>query len=217
MLLVEDSMTREVVTVSPETRADEALALCRERRIRHLPVLEDGRLVGVVSDRDLRSATPALGDPARAAALRRLRVGEIMSREVVTARPDEPVEVAANRMREKGIGCLPVVEDGRLVGIITTSDVMETLVYLVGANEPGSRLEVLMPDRPGSLAGVAGIFGELGINIVSVATGPRQKFPDGDTPGRVAVFRVDTIDPSRAIEILRRAGYVVIWPPQAAR
>lgn len=140
-----------------------------------------------------------------------------MSREVLTARPDEPIEVAANRMREKGIGCLPVVEDGSLVGILTTSDVMETLVYLVGANEPGSRLEVLMPDRPGTLAGVAGIFGELGINIVSVATGPRQKFPDGETPGRVAVFRVDTIDPSRAIEVLRRAGYVVLWPPQAPR
>ncbi len=69
MLLVEDSMTREVVTLAPETTAKEALDLCRERRIRHLPVLEGGRLVGIVSDRDLRSATPAFGDPARAAAL----------------------------------------------------------------------------------------------------------------------------------------------------
>jgi acetoin utilization protein AcuB len=61
MLLVRDSMTQELVTVAPETTAAEALALCRTNRIRHLPVLEGGRLVGVISDRDLRAATPALG------------------------------------------------------------------------------------------------------------------------------------------------------------
>jgi acetoin utilization protein AcuB len=74
MLLVRDSMTRNVVTLSPQTTAAEALALCREKGIRHLPVMEEGRLVGMVSDRDLRSATPALGDPARAEALQKIRV-----------------------------------------------------------------------------------------------------------------------------------------------
>lgn len=87
MLLVRDSMTREVVVLSPETTAGEALALCRERRIRHLPVLEAGLLVGIVSDRDLRSAAPGLGDPARAAALEKIRVSEVMTRDVATTRP----------------------------------------------------------------------------------------------------------------------------------
>lgn len=175
-------------------------------------MVEDGRLVGMVSDRDLRSATPALGDPARAAALERTRVEDAMSRDVLTARPDDPIEEAANTMRERRIGCLPVVEED-LVGIITSSDVMEALVYLVGAHEPGSRLEVVVPDRPGTLAGVAGIFGELGINIVSVAAGPRREAPtDGSPAGRVVVFRVDTIDTSDATGILERAGYAVLWP-----
>jgi acetoin utilization protein AcuB len=213
MLLVKDSMTREVVTLSPQTTAGEALALCRERRIRHLPVLDDGRLVGIVSDRDLRSATPALGDPARAEALGRILVRDVMAREVATIRPDDPIEEAANAMREKKIGCLPVVEDGALLGIVTSSDVMEALVYLMGAHEPGNRLEVVMPDRPGTLAGVAGIFGELGINIVSVVAGPRHSLPGGSEPGRVAVFRVDTMDLREAVEILGRAGYAVLWPP----
>jgi acetoin utilization protein AcuB len=214
MLLVKDSMTREVVALPPQATAGEALALCRERRIRHLPVMEDGRLVGIVSDRDLRSATPALGDPERAEALGRIVVSEVMAGDVTTARPEDPIEEAANAMREKKIGCLPVVEDGDLVGIISSSDVMEALVYLMGAHEPGNRLEVVMPDRPGTLAGVAGIFGELGINIVSAVLGPRRDLPDGSEPGRVAVFRVDTMDLREAVEILERAGYAVLWPPE---
>jgi acetoin utilization protein AcuB len=211
MLLVKDSMTREVVVLSPQTTGAEALGLCTERRIRHLPVLEEGRLVGIVSDRDLRSAAPALGDPERASALEKIRIADVMSPDVITAHPDDPVEEAANKMRERKIGCLPVVEGGELVGIITSSDVMGALVYLVGAHEPGSRLEVVMPDRPGTLAGVAGIFGALGINIVSVVAGPRQ---EARSEGRVAVFRVDTIDPGEAVDMLESAGYTVLWPPK---
>ncbi len=214
MLLVRDSMAREVVVLSPETTAGEALALCRERRIRHFPVVEDGRLVGIVSDRDLRSATPALGDPARAEALGRILVHEVMARDVATAHPDDPIEEAANAMRERKIGCLPVVEGEALVGIVTSSDVMEALVYLMGAHEPGNRLEVVIPDRPGTLAGVAGIFGELGINIVSVVAGPRRSLPGSSEPGRVAVFRVETMDLRTAVDILERAGYAVLWPPR---
>jgi acetoin utilization protein AcuB len=215
VLLVKDSMTRGVVVLSPETTAGEALALCRERRIRHLPVLEEGRLVGIVSDRDLRSAAPALGDPGRAEALQNLRISDVMTRDVVTADPDDPIEEAANRMRERRIGCLPVIEDGDLVGILTSSDVMEALVQLTGAHEPGSRLVASMPDRPGTLAGAAGIFGVLGINIVSVVAGPRQESPPGEHgPWRAAIFRIDTINPAEAIEILERAGYSVLWPPK---
>jgi acetoin utilization protein AcuB len=213
MLLVKDSMSRQVVALPPQATAGEALALCRERRIRHMPVLEDGRLVGIVSDRDLRSATPALGDPARAEALGRILISEVMASEVTTALPDDPIEEAANAMREKKIGCLPVVEDDNLVGIISSSDVMEALVYLMGAHEPGNRLEVVMPDRPGTLAGVAGIFGELGINIVSAVLGPRRDLSESAEPGRVAVFRVDTMDLREAVGILERAGYDVLWPP----
>ena len=215
MLLVEDSMTRGVVVLSPETTAGEALALCRERRIRHLPVLREGELVGIVSDRDLRSAAPALGDPGRTEALRNLQVADVMTRDVVITRPDAPIEEAANTMREKRIGCLPVIEDDMLVGILTSSDVMEALVRLIGAHEPGSRLVASMPDRPGTLAGAAGIFGVLGINIVSVVAGPRQEPPPGEQgPWRAVIFRIDTINPTEAIETLERAGYSVLWPPE---
>ena len=215
MLLVKDSMTREIVTLSPQDTAKTALALCRERRIRHLPVLEEGRLVGIVSDRDLRAAVPPLGDEGRAAALAEIRAGEVMAREVVTVASDDPIEQAANTMRERRIGCLPVVEGGELVGIITASDVMEALVYLVGAHEPGSRMEVSLPDRPGSLAGAAGVFGMCGINIVSAAMGTtREPAESGAARERVVVFRVDTIDTAEAVAYLEEAGYTVLWPPR---
>lgn len=215
MLLVEDSMTREVVTLGPETTAEEALGLSRQKRIRHFPVVEDGELAGIVSDRDLRSATPVLGDPGRAAALKEIRVSQVMTREPVTADPQDPIELAANVMRERHIGCLPVVEEVRLVGIITSSDMMDALVYMVGAHEPGSRMEISVPDRPGALAGVAGIFGMCNINIVSVAMGARTKSRAKDNlDERLVVFRVDTIDPDEVVDHLEDAGYRVLWPPR---
>src|SRR5829696_2449367 len=193
MLLVRDSMTREIVTLSPDETVGTALALCRERRIRHLPVLSEGGLVGIVSDRDLRSATPAFGEPERAAALQKVLVEDVMADDVISALPDDPIEQAANTMRERRIGCLPVVESGELVGIITASDVMDALVYLVGAHEPGTRMEISLPDRPGSLAGAAGVFGMCGINIVSAAMGPTREPADAGEPReRIVVFRVDT-------------------------
>lgn len=212
MLLVRDSMVRDVTTVSPETTAAEALGLCRERRIRHLPVLQSGTMVGLISDRDLRAATPALGDANRATALERIQVGDEMAREITTADPEDPIEQAAMVMHEKKIGCLPVVGGDELVGILTTSDVMAALVRLVGGNEPGSRLEVAIPDRPGSLAEVAGIVRDQGVNIVSVLSAPSE----GDEGSlSIAVIRLATINPTGVVHGLQEAGFPVLWPASA--
>jgi acetoin utilization protein AcuB len=212
MLLVRDSMMREVVTVGPEATAAEALALCRGNRIRHLPVLEGGRLVGIISDRDLRSATPALGDPARAEALQHIRVADEMVRDVATALPEDPIEDAAMVMYERKIGCLPVVDLENLVGILTSSDVLRAFVRLVGAQEPGSRIEVALPGHSGSLAEVAGIVRDEGVDIVSVLASSEHEDEAGK---RVAVLRLATINPKGVVEDLEAAGYPVLWPPGA--
>ena len=210
MLLVRNSMTRELVTVVSETTAAEALALCRMNRIRHLPVLEGRRLVGVISDRDLRAATPALGDLARAEALDRIRVADEMARDVTTARPEDPIEDAAMAMYERKIGCLPVVEGEDLVGILTTSDVMRALVRLVGAHKPGSRLEVALPSRSGSMAEVTQIVRNEGVDIVSILASSENEDEAGE---RVAALRVATIDPKQVVESLKAAEYRILWPP----
>ena len=210
MLLVRDSMTREVVTVGPETTAAEALALCRENRIRHLPVLEGGRLVGIISDRDLRSATPALGDPARVEALGHIRVSDEMARNVATVHTEDPIEDAATAMYERKIGCLPVVAGDGLVGILTSSDVLRAFVRLVRAHEPGSRLEVALPNRSGSLAEVIGLVREEGVNLVSVLASSEPEDKAGE---RVVVLRLATMNPKGVVEDLKAAGYPVLWPP----
>src|ERR687885_1560828 len=133
-------MTRNPITLSPEASVAEALTLCRERRIRHIPILDEGGLVGIVSDRDLRDASPALGDPERARTLQEIRVADVMSREVITVDPQDSIENAAQQMYELKIESLPVVAerpaaderraagDEELLGIVTSSGVMPALV-----------------------------------------------------------------------------------------
>ncbi len=212
MLLVQDWMTRHLVTLPPEASAAEALTLCRERRIRHIPILEEGRLVGIVSDRDLRDASPALGDPERANALQKIRVGDVMTREVITADPRDSIEDAAQEMYELKIESLPVVAEesavaeGELLGIVTSSDVMRALVMLAGLPEPGCRIEVRAPNRTGILAEVAGKIQDLEVDIVSVLSDP-----DHRSGHRTMVFQLATADPSSVMQSLEMAGYETSW------
>ncbi len=209
-MLVSARMTREVVTASPRTSLAEGLALMNERRIRHLPVLEEGRVVGIVRDRDLRGAAPPQGslpEEQRYEFLRSRRIGEIMHREVVSVEPATPVEEAARIMAARKIGCLPVLDGATLVGILTASDLLRGFVDLFGMNRPSSRIEVRIPNRPGELARVVRLIGvEHKINIAGMvvpAVSPRES---------VAVIRIQTLDPRPVVEGLRGLGYDVGWP-----
>ena len=212
MLLVRDWMTRNLLTLSPKASVAEALTLCRERRIRHIPILEEGRLVGIVSDRDLRDASPALGDPERTRTLQEIRVGDVMTREVITADPQDSIENAAQEMYELKIESLlvvaerPAAADEELLGIVTSSDVMRALVMLAGLPNPGCRIEVRAPNRAGILAEVAGKIRDLGVDIVSVLSDPDRR-----SGHRTMVFQLTTVDPSSVMQSLRMAGYEVSW------
>jgi acetoin utilization protein AcuB len=211
-------MTGKLVTLSPEASVAEALILCRERRIRHIPILEEGRLVGVVTDRDLRDASPALGDPERASALQKIRVRDVMTREVITADPDDSIENVAQEMYEHKIQSLPVVteravvDEGsamaeeQLLGIVTSSDVMRALVTLVGLPEPGCRIEVQAANKAGGLAEVVGKIQDLEVDIVSVLSDPDRR-----SGNRTLIFQLVTTDPSSVIESLKIGGYKVSW------
>ena len=134
-LPVRDVMATDLVTVQPQETARHAYRLMRDRRFRHLPVVEDGQLVGILSDRDLR---PVLLSPT----LARARVRELMSEDLTTVGPDAPVEEAASLLVVKKIGCLPVVADGRLIGIVTETDLLAVLVELLGLLTQSTRLDV---------------------------------------------------------------------------
>ncbi|MGM8836445.1 acetoin utilization AcuB family protein [Thermus sp. 93170] len=205
-MLVKDVMRSPVVTVGPEATLEEAYRLLLERGIRHLPVVAGGRLLGIVTDRDIRLATSHLNPkgPCPTCAL----VAEVMTKEVVTAHPLDPVEEAARVMRERKIGSLPVLEEGALVGIVTGIDLLDALLKLTGVTEPSGRLEVRLPDRVGELARLTGFLAGRGVNIHSLLSYPE----DGDFVR--AVVRVNTLETHLLAESLRREGFEVLWPPK---
>jgi acetoin utilization protein AcuB len=193
VLLIQDWMKRDVLTLGPEASAFDALRLTRDRRIRHIPVVEDDRMVGIVSDRDLRNASPPLGDPERVSTMKEIRLEDVMARKVITVRPEDTIVHAAQEMYERKIESLPVVAEEKLLGIVTSSDVMRALVAVIGVHEPGD------------LAEVAGIIQNQEVDTFSVLSSPGMVA----SHDRTLVFQVATRDPSSVIQSLEEAGYEV--------
>jgi acetoin utilization protein AcuB len=211
-MLVKHRMSVDVTSVQPGDSLAHALRLTREHRIRHLPVVNDGELAGIVSDRDIRLAMPSpltVADADRAAFLEGTKVERVMTREVITAGLLDTVEDAAKLLCRHRIGSLPVVDaHGRLLGMITETDVLTAFAEIFSAGGPSSRIEVLIPDRPGELARALGIVGgDLKLNVTSLMVQPR-----GEDGAKTTIFHVGTIDPREAIEALERAGFTVGWP-----
>jgi acetoin utilization protein AcuB len=204
MLRVRDTMTRDVVTVGPEESAARAWGLCRERNIRHLPVVEGGRLVGIVSDRDLRDLSPPRATTDEENTLGWVQIRDMMSTGVVTAHPLDTIEHAAKVIYENRFNCLPVVADDELVGIITSSDLVRTLVELTGAHGEGSWVEVEVPNEPGQLASITEVIRDRHVNISGVFLGPASR-----EAYRTIVLRLETTDPTSIADSISDAGYAV--------
>jgi acetoin utilization protein AcuB len=204
MLRVRDAMTRDVVTVGSEESAARAWGLCRERNIRHLPVVEGGRLVGIVSDRDLRDLSPPRDTADQENTLGWVQIRDMMSTGVVTAHPLDTIEHAAKVIYENRFNCLPVVADDEIVGIITSSDLVRTLVELTGAHGEGSWVEVEVPNEPGQLASITEVIRDRHVNIAGVFLGPASR-----EAYRAIVLRLETTDPTSIAGSLTDAGYVV--------
>lgn len=206
-MLVEDVMQTRVVTITPKTPLAAATELMRERGIRHLPVVEDARLVGIVSDRDLKRAMVPTASPERHAyLLDGVAVEEVMTRNVLTVGRTFPIEEAARLMVAEKVSALPVTEAGTLVGIVTETDVLEVLVKAMGAGEPSSRIDVVLPEGARGLTDVVRAVEDAQVGISSIMT-------LADRAGRRdMVVRVRTIDPGRLIDRLAARGYTVRNP-----
>lgn len=207
MLKVRDSMTREVATLAPEASVAQAWQLLREREVRHIPIVEDGRLVGLVSDRDLRDASPVRksddgGEDENVFGWASMR--DIMTTKPVTISPFDTIEHAAREIYDRKIGCLPVVEGGDLAGIITSSDMMRTLIELFGAGKSGTWLEVEVADEPGALAGIVDAISDRHVNLASVFVAPGHRVSE-----KVIALRLETTNPKGVVGALEEAGYKV--------
>ena len=194
-------MTKKVITVGPEDTLERAADLLAGNRIHRLPVVRDDRLVGIVSDSDIRNA--ALRDPSHGAfGVGGKAVGEIMTREVITMTPWDTVEDALLVLQKKRLGALPVVEGNRVVGIITKADVLAALIETLDIEGIGSRIEVLLPRDAASARKLIGLIGEKGIEVRSLVLAPHHdRF--------VAFLRLVTIDAPAVKATLRDAGFKV--------
>ena len=201
-------MKTKVHTLSPEQTVQDVIDLFEKKRIRHAPVTVDGKVVGVVTDRDLKDALPSRFTVSPKGAPYQKSVEEIMTKNPITAHPMDFVEEIAMVFYEQHIGCLPVVSGGKLVGFITETDLLYTFIELTGTHQPGSQIEIRVHDRSGVLLEVSQVFYRHNINVLSVLV-----YPDRDKKeNKILVFRIQTMNPLALINDLRKEGFDVLWP-----
>ena len=204
-------MHTELITVSPTTSLEDASILVKKKKIDHLPVIsENGKLVGILSDRDLKQywASPAttLSKNELNYLIQQVIVEMIMIKTVIIISPEYTVERAALIMQENDINALPVVENNQLVGIITSSDVMDVLLSAIGISDDSVRLGVMVKDSIGTLADLSALLSKQQINIQSLFSWPEK----GYRGVYQLVMRIPKDDGDRAIKALSAKGYKVI-------
>jgi acetoin utilization protein AcuB len=209
-MIIEQIMKRNVITVLETSTIKEAMQLIELHQIRHLPIVnEKKQLVGIVSDSDIRDASPSIFHFTDHLEDFMKPISSIMKKHVITAHPLDFVEEVSTLFYEHYIGCLPILEGDQLVGIVTETDMLHTLVELMGAHQPSSHIEVKVENITGKLSDIASIFKDLKVNITSVLV-----YPYGDPAFKVLVFRVQTIDPRKVVKVIEEKGYDVIWPSE---
>jgi acetoin utilization protein AcuB len=209
-MIVEEIMQTNIITLSPNHSILDAHQLMLQHHVRHLPIVnKDYQLVGIVSDRNIRDAAPSiLSDSLEQKNLLEKPINSIMITDIITGHPLDFVEEIGAIFYEHKISCLPIINKRKLVGIITETDLLHTLIQLTGANQPGSQIEIIVPNRAGVLGEVTAVFRKRKANILSVLIYPDKKNDDN----KIIVIRVQSMNPIRLIEEIEQSGYHVLWP-----
>ncbi len=204
-MLVRERMTQNPITVTPDLPVPEALRLMRDKKVRRFPVVDThGKLVGIVSDKDLLQAGPSSATTLAiweiTELLGKLKVAEVMSRDLITVQDDTPLEEAARIMADGRIGGLLVLSGEKLVGIVTETDLFKSLLELLGGRRPGVRITVATPGGKGELAHITNAIYTVGGNIVGLAA--REIEAGADTHWEVT-FKVQDVDVDTLVAALK--------------
>lgn len=202
-MLVRDWMSKNPVTTTADTSVTDALRLMREKKVRRLPVLDaHGKLVGIVADQDLLYASPS---PVSSLSvwemnylLSKLKVEEVMTRQVITVTEDTPLEEAARIMADNKIGGLPVMRDGQLAGIVTETDLFKIFLELLGARKKGVRVTAFIPGVKGTLAKITNAIFNAGGNILAFT----QQMDASGTRWQV-MAKVEGVSKDKLVETLK--------------
>lgn len=172
-MFVKTKMTTNPFTVSPDHTIPDAHELMVQHGVKRLPVIKNNKLVGVVSKEDIDKYSPSKATSLSMGEitylLSKTKIKQIMSKNLITISPNALLEEAAILMRDNKVSFLPVVENNKLVGIITESDIFDSFIELLGFREPGVRLTVEVDDEPGIMSNLTNIIGQFGANITRVA------------------------------------------------
>ena len=208
---VRDVMTREMITVEPETPIFQAQELMREHQVRKLPVVTGGRLVGMMTHDLFMEVTPSkatgFGVQEMHYLLNEMKVNQVMDKNPVTVSPDMPFEEALNLGQQKGNTGFPVMEDGKLVGIITNGDVIRLLNKFLGLGEEGVRITIEgLGARLGEVNMIISILDRHRAPILSLMTRSRRKQQD-----LIALIRLRVKDATAIVEDLSNVGFDVTY------
>jgi len=202
-------MSRTIPVCAPDDGLDKAIQLMREKKVRQLIVTEGNQVVGVLSRIDLQHVLPSTATTLAVNEmnyqLSRLKVRDYMTRKVLSVSQDATIEEAARLMHDSDISGLPVLKDGRLVGLINRTMMLAAFIEEMGRQVDSSRITLELDDTPGQILSITQIIRDLGLNIVSIAT----FFPE-PTNKRLVVFRVKTNDPKPIEAALRAGGYKIV-------
>lgn len=194
---VGEIMNKEPITISPETRVGEALKLMQKHQIRHLPVIEEGFMVGWISARTLREVLLA-------SMLEVITVGDVMVEAPFSVTPDTSVEEAARLVHEHKIGGMPVLDGEKLMGVITVNDLLSAFINMLGLLRSSSRLDLLLDTKPETLEEASRLIQSHGGKIINIALGPSKN------KKRCYFFRLEKCDLEPIIATLKDRGYQVV-------
>jgi acetoin utilization protein AcuB len=200
-MLVDERMSHPVITLSTDIPINDALNMMKQEHIRRTPVIKSGKLVGMVSDKDLLNASPS---PVTSLSiwemnylLSKVTVKDVMTKQVFTVNEDTPIEEAARVMADNKIGGLPVMRGDRVVGIITETDLFKIFLELMGARESGVRVSCLVKEKLGTLAQLTKVIADLGGNFIAFG-----QFTGEDPSNRLVTFKVSGLSMDKVREII---------------
>lgn len=204
-MFVGERMSKPVITVNPDLPINEAVNLMKSEKIRRAPVVKNGKLVGIVSEKDLINASPS---PATSLSvwevnylLSKITVKDVMTKNVITVEEGTPIETAARIMADNKIGGLPVMRGDKIIGIITETDLFKLFLELMGGRQQAIRATILIQEKPGQLAKITRGIAENGGNFISFGVF------SGDNPSnRTVTFKVEGLAEDKVRVILESLG-----------
>jgi acetoin utilization protein AcuB len=208
-MIVEEIMTRKVITIKSSDTLYKAQALMVKNSIRHLPVVQGKELEGIITESDIRGAFVQNNNESSKITVldpKEMKVSDFMTRDPQTVQPSTNIEDAALLVYKNKIGSLPVIEDNKLLGIISILDMLGLFIDLMGIIHSSSRVDVVMDKDPKNFEAVSKIIHDHGLNIISVGMAPYAK----NKKKQVYFFRLDLCETASLVKKVEKAGFKVL-------